>query len=118
MARLHGRGAAEKPGLVALSYRLQAEAERRTWDAASRAKHNLFESRPEFLSQPEASGLLDFLGTVIAVPLVFWQTRTPSRCTDMPLDVSTPATRASRGSGRDGSDPRRSRRRAPWHDRS
>jgi hypothetical protein len=56
--------AAEKAKLVALCYRLRDEGA--TWGVAGRAKHNLFESRPNLFDHPEAEALMQFCGTVIA----------------------------------------------------
>lgn len=63
VARYPG-AAALKPRLVELCYRLREEGA--SWGIAKRAKHNLYESRADFLAQPEAQALVEFFGTVIA----------------------------------------------------
>ncbi len=58
------RAAEDKEALVALARRLEDEGER--WGIAERAKHGLFESPPDFFSHPEAEGLMQFVGGLIA----------------------------------------------------
>src|SRR5687767_12647437 len=56
--------ARDKPALVDLCYRLRGEG--KTWGIATRSKHRLFESPPGFFDHPEAQGLMEFCGAVVA----------------------------------------------------